>query len=532
MTPFQVIKGTIPGELSPMITARTDSTAVISGDSVSTYGDIWRTASSIARGLRSLGLKRGDHVALWMPNNRWFVPSFLGITAMGCVFVPLNTRYRAREAAYILANSSSKALITADIFLASDYMEMLEEFVGELDGLEHVVVAGISRPLPGTEVISMDELIARGCGVDENELSKMACGISPMDTAMILYTSGTTGDPKGAMLSHRNVCVNARTAGELMNVVPDDRFFLPLPLFHIFGLVLGCVTPLLFGASMVLEEVFSPGEALELIEEHRCTMNYGVPAMFIMELEEFGRRKYDLSSLRSGIMGGAPCPIEVVRATLYEMKCNICIGYGITETSPLITLSRFDDTPELKANTVGKPIPGVEVKIVDEKRNVLGENEIGEIAIRGNNMKGYYGMPERTAEVLDENRWYYSGDLGKKDVDGYVSVTGRKKDLIIIGGFNVYPREVEEYLFTHPCVQNAAVVGAEDPRLGETVFAFVILKEGRTATEEELIDFCKGKMANFKVPRRVEFVDEFPMTQSGKVQKFRLRERAGRRVGE
>ena len=528
MTCFKFINGTIPGELNSMISVRGNSTAVISKDGSMTYGELWKTASSIARGLRSLGLKRGDHVALWMANNRWFVPSFLGIVSMGCIFVPLNTRYRAREAAYILANSSSKALITADLFLASDYMEMLGEFVGENNELQHVIVAGRLSSLPGTEVLSMDQLLERDVGVDENEFSKMACGISPNDNAMILYTSGTTGEPKGAMLSHRNVCVNARTTGEVMKVVPEDVFFLPLPLFHVFGLVLGCVTPLLFGASIVLEEVFSPKEALELMEEHRCTMNYGVPAMFIMELEEFGRKKCDLSQLRSGIMGGAPCPIEVVRATLEEMKCNICIGYGITETSPLITLSRFDDTPERRANTVGKPIPGVEVKIVDEKRNEVGVDEIGEIAIRGNNMKGYYGMPERTAEVLDENRWYYSGDLGKKDGDGYVSVTGRKKDLIITGGFNVYPREVEEFLFTHPSVQNAAVVGAEDIRLGETVCAFIMLKDGCMATEEEMIGYCKGNMANFKVPRRVEFVDGFPMTQSGKIQKFRLREMAGR----
>jgi len=515
-----------------MIATRSDSKALISNDESITYGELWKTASLIARGLRSLGLRRGDHVALWMPNNRWFVPSFLGIVSMGCVLVPLNTRYRPREAAYILDNSSSKALITVDSFLAIDYMEMLEEFVGEMEELKHVVVTGNASSLPGTKVLSMDELISQGGGMDENELRKMACGISPNDTAMILYTSGTTGEPKGAMLSHRNICVNARTAGEVLKVALEDVFFLPLPLFHIFGLVLGCVTPLLFGASIVLEEVFSPKEALELMEEHRCTMNYGVPAMFIMELEEFRKGEYDLSCLRSGIMGGAPCPIEVVRATLDEMKCNICIGYGITETSPLITLSRFDDTPELRANTVGKPIPGVKVKIVDERWNEVGVDEIGEIAIRGNNMKGYYGMPERTTEVLNEDRWYYSGDLGKMDANGYVSVTGRKKDLIITGGFNVYPREVEEFLFTHPAVQNAAVVGAEDPKLGETVHAFIILRESCTASEEDLINHCKGKMANFKVPQRVEFVDAFPMTQSGKVQKFRLREMAGRATGE
>jgi len=274
-----------------MITARGNSTAVISGDGVSTYEEIWKTASLIARGLRSLGLKRGDHVALWMPNNRWFVPSFIGITSMGCVFIPLNTRYRAREAAYILENSSSKALIMAERFLNIDYMKMLKEFIGELDELQHVVVAGGASTLPGTEVLSMDELIARGSEIDENEFSKMACGISPKDTAMILYTSGTTGEPKGAMLSHRNVCVNARTAGEVLEVVPEDVFFLPLPLFHIFGLVLGCVAPLLFGANIVLEEVFSPKEALEFMERHHCTMNYGVPAMFIMELEELRRGK-------------------------------------------------------------------------------------------------------------------------------------------------------------------------------------------------------------------------------------------------
>jgi len=503
-----------------------EKTALILHDRELTYRQLGDNSLAISKGLMAIGLKPGDHVALCMPNNEFFVTSFLGITSVGCVMVPMNTRYRAREMSYILRNSDARALITVDRFLNTDHLGLLEEAFSELDGLEKVIVVGETRPLPGVETYSFADLFRIGNENENIDISLIAPKVRPDTTAMILYTSGTTGAPKGAMLTHENVCTNAWTAGEVMNASMSDRYFVPLPLFHVFGLVLGCLTPILFGASIVLMEVFTARDALRLMERHRCTMNFGVPAMFIMELDELERERYELSSLRSGIMGGAPCPMEIVKGTMERMGCDIRIGYGITETSPLITLTRFDDPPETRAKTVGSPIPGVRVEIVDDGRKKLPIGAIGEIAIRGNNMKGYYKMPERTKDVLDENGWYYSGDLGKVDEDGNVSVTGRKKDMIIVGGFNVYPREVEEFIFTHPSVQNAAVVGAAHPTLGELVYAYVILKEGRTATEEEIIAYLTGKMANFKVPRHVEFVKEYPMTQSGKVRKFVLRERA------
>ena len=508
-----------------MVQQQGETTALIFKDEQYTFRDIWERANALSRALIAIGLRPGDHIALWMPNNEFFIPAFLGITSIGCVMVPMNTRYRSYEASYILDNSDVRAIITIDEFLNTDYIAMLGEIVGELDILETIIVTGIPRPLPRVDTISMEELLRIGHVSDPIDISKISSELRPDTIAMILYTSGTTGPPKGAMLTHANICTNARTAGEVMGAGPDDRYFVPLPLFHVFGLVLGCLTPLLFGASIVLDDIFSPRKALALIERHRCTMNFGVPAMFITELDELGKGSYDLSSLRSGIMGGAPCPIEIVKGTMERMGCDICIGYGITETSPLITLTRFDDPPETRANTVGRPIPGVRVKIIDNCRREQSIGVIGEIAISGNNMTGYYKMPERTKEVLDENGWYYSGDLGKMDENGNVSVTGRKKDLIIVGGFNVYPRELEEFIFTHPAVQNVAVVGVEDERLGEAVCAYVVLKEGRKAKPEDIIEFCKGAMANFKVPRYVRFLREFPMTQSGKIQKFRLRER-------
>jgi len=517
---------TIPLGLINTIRNNGERTALISKGDKFTYDELWTRTNEISRGLLAHGIRPGDHVALWMPNNSYFVPAFLGITSIGCVMVPLNTRYRPQEAAFILENSDARALITIDRFLNNDYLEMLAEVLDGIELLEKVFVAGKPRPLAGVEVYSIDELVEAGKEIGDDALMDRYMKVRESDIAMILYTSGTTGAPKGAMLTHENVCINAVSTGKLMNVEPADRYFLPLPLFHIFGLVLGCLTPLLFGASIVLEEVFSATEAMKLIEKHRCTMNFGVPAMFIMELDDLNKKEYDLSSLRSGIMGGAPCPVEVVKGTIERMGCNICIGYGITETSPLISLTRHSDSPETRAETVGKAISGVRVKIVNEKREELPVGAVGEIAVMGNNMKEYYKEPTKTSEVLSEDGWYYSGDLGKMDVNGYLSVTGRMKDMIIVGGFNVYPREVEELIFTHPSVQNAAVVGAAHPTMGELVYAYVILKDVSRATEEEIKAYLAGKIANFKVPRHVEFVKEFPMTQSGKVRKFVLRERA------
>lgn len=492
-----------------------DRPAVISENEVLTYGQLKEEADAIAASLLHLGISQGDKVGVWLPNSSHFLPLYFGITALGAVMVPLNTRYRTHEVSYILDNSEARALFMVPSFLKMNYREMLAEVAPELSALEHVIMVDGEETGRGSQ-LSWSEFMDGG-----RHQNFHLPRVGDEDVAQILYTSGTTGKPKGVMLTHRNVLTNARVTGEVMGTTPEDRYFVPLPLFHSFGLVLGCLTPLTFGSSIVLQDVFHARKALDLMEKHQCTMNFGVPTMFMLELEEIRKHSYDLC-LRSGMMGGAPCPIEVVKGVRQEMACNVCIGYGITETSPLISLTRYQDDDVRRAESVGRPLPGVEVRIVDDRRRTLSPGEIGEIAVRGNTMKGYYKMPDATREVLDDEGWYYSGDLGKMDEDGYLYITGRKKDLIVVGGFNVYPREIEELLFTHPQVKNVAVIGVPDSRRGEAVKAFVI-PQGEVS-KEDIQEFCRQKVANFKVPTYVEFVDSFPMTASGKIQKYKLRE--------
>ncbi len=489
--------------------------AIISNGKELTYSELKEGTEKIASSLLSIGIKKGDSIAVWMPNNIHYLPIYFGITAIGAVMVPMNTRYRAHEASYILDNSDARAIFMVPRFLKMNYVDILNGIDG-LDKLEYAIVIDEKADMD-MKSMPFGKFISRG----GSDISDVVSSIGEEDISQILYTSGTTGKPKGVMLTHKNVCTNAIVTGKIMGVRPDDSYLVPLPLFHSFGLVLGCLTPLAFGGSIVLQDAFDAREALELMQKYGCTMNFGVPAMFMMQLEEFRKGNYSLR-LRSGMMGGAPCPIEVVRGVRTRMGCDVCIGYGITETSPLITLTRYEDDDSRRAESVGKPLPGVEVKVVDDVREELPRGKIGEIAIRGNVMKGYYRMPDETEKAVDSKGWYYSGDLGKIDEEGYMYITGRKKDMIVVGGFNVYPRELEELLFTHPKVKNVAVVGVPDERMGEVVKAFVI-PDGKMEGEE-IKDFCRQKIASFKVPRYVEFVDEFPMTASGKIQKYKLRE--------
>jgi fatty-acyl-CoA synthase len=348
----------------------------------------------------------------------------------------------------------------------------------------------------------------------------------------ILYTSGTTGNPKGAMLSHHNIAKNAEQVTEVLHATENDVFLLAVPFFHCFGCVMGIAGAITWGASMVPQQIFNAREALELIETHRVSVLYGVPTMFVLELEEYRKGKedgssYDVASLRTGIMAGAPCPVEVMRGTMDELHCNVSIAYGLTEASPVITMTRFDDPIERRVETVGRALDGIEVKIAGDDHAPLPIGEMGELACRGYNvMMGYYKMPDVTAETIDEDGWLYSGDLATMDAEGYVKIVGRKKDMLITGGFNVYPAEIEEYLFTHPKVQNVSVIGIPDDVMGEVAAAYIIPREGETIDPQEIVDYCHGEIANFKVPRYVVLVDELPMTQSGKIQKFKLREMA------
>ncbi len=491
------------------------------------YQELNERVNQLARGLIELGVQKGEKVGLWMPNVPRWVIAYFAIARIGAVVVPMNTRYKSHEVYYILQNSEATTLFIADTFVGIDYRKMIGEVRENLPGLKHIIISGKK----GSDMHTFDEVVALGVlHLEDKKIDKREAICNPRDNVFILYTSGTTGNPKGAMLSHHNIAENARQVTQVLHTSEEDTFLLAVPFFHCFGCVMGIMGAITWGASLVPMSVFKAKEALELIEEEEVSILYGVPTMFVLELEEYRKGKddgsqYDVSSLRTGIMAGAPCPVEVMRGTMEELGCNVSIAYGLTEASPVITMTRFDDSLERRVETVGKALPGIEVKITDDDRWSLPPGEMGELTCRGYNvMLGYYKMPGKTAEVIDEEGWLYSGDLATVDEEGYVKIVGRKKDMLITGGFNVYPAEIEEYLFTHPKVQNVSVVGVPDEVMGEVAIAHIIPREGMTIDPQEIVDYCMGKIANFKVPRYVEIMDEFPMTQSGKIQKFRLRE--------
>ncbi len=522
---------TLGGILSQTAHAFPNSEAIVLADQRITYRQLDKMVDYFARGLIALGVAKGDKVGLWMPNYPEWVIGYFAIARVGAVVVPLNTRYKTHEVQYILEDSEATTLLMIDSFAGIDYHAMIKEIRPNLPLLRHVIVVGEA----GEKMNQFAEILALGeqYSVDSKLADRQAM-LSPEENILILYTSGTTGHPKGAMLSHRNMAENARQVTTVLETSEKDLFLIAVPFFHCFGCVMGILGAITWGAGIVPMPIFKPREALELIEQTGITILYGVPTMFVLELEEHRNgqeegKEYDLSSLRTGIMAGAPCPAEIMKAVIEELGCNVCICYGLTEASPVITMTRFTDSVKSRVETVGQILPGVEVKIVDDARNELPVSVAGELACRGYNvMLGYYKMPEKTAEVIDANGWLYSGDLATIDEDGYVRIVGRKKDMIITGGFNVYPAEIEEYLFTHPKVQNVSVIGVPDDVMGEVVMAFIIPKERTVLTEEEIIDFCSGAIANFKAPRYIQITAEFPMTQSGKVQKYKLRESAAK----
>jgi len=492
-----------------------------------TYEQLDKKVDELARGMLELGVAKGDKIGLWMPNVPEWVVAYYAIARIGAVMVPMNTRYKTHEVEYILNNSEATTLFAVDAFAGIDYLSMIGEIRGNLPNLKHVIVVGE----PGQDMHSLDSIVEQGANLlDDGKLAQREESCDPMDNVFILYTSGTTGNPKGAMLSHHNIAKNAEQVTEVLHTADPDVFLLGVPFFHCFGCVMGIAGAITWGAAMVPMQIFKPVEALELVERFGVSVLYGVPTMFVLELEEYRKGKadgtsYDVSTLRTGIMAGAPCPVEVMRGVMEDMHCNVSIAYGLTEASPVITMTRFDDSVALRVETVGRALDGIEVKIADEDRNPLATGEMGELACRGYNvMMGYYKMPDKTAESIDADGWLYSGDLATVDKDGYVQIVGRKKDMLICGGFNVYPAEIEEYLFTHPKVQNVSVIGMPDKVMGEVAVAYIIPREGQVIDPQEIVDFCVGEIANFKVPRYVQMIDELPMTQSGKIQKFRLRE--------
>ena len=498
-----------------------------------------------ARGLMNLGVEKGENLAVWSSNTSEWVVSQFATGKMGAVLVTVNTNYRKAELEYLLKQSDSTTIILMEQYKDASYIDMLYEIVpelktsdpGKLDSsnlpyLKNVIVMGEKR-FPGT--FSWQDMLDFSEGVTEDELDRRMNTLKASDVINMQYTSGTTGFPKGVMLTHSNIVNNAYNVALAMKLTSEDRLCIPVPFFHCFGCVMGTLACATVGATMVPVQEFNPKTVLETVEKEKCTALHGVPTMFIAELNDHDFQKYDLSSLRTGIMAGSNCPIEVMKAVNEKMGATeITIAYGQTESSPVITQTRTDDPIELRVETVGKALPQVEVKIV--KPGTMEEVPCGvqgELCTRGYHvMEGYYKNPGATKEAIDENRWLHTGDLAVMDENGYCRITGRLKDMIIRGGENIYPREIEEFLYTFPKVLDVQVVGIPDSIYGEEVMAWIILKEGETATSSEIKEYCKGKISNHKIPRYIEFTESYPMTASGKIQKFKLREQAMEAIEE
>jgi fatty-acyl-CoA synthase len=507
------------------------------------YAELSRRVDDFACGLLALGLQPGDRIGIWSPNNsEWVVTQFATAKA-GLILVNINPAYRLAELEYALNKVGCKALITATALKSSDYVAMLNELAPELaqcrPGTLHAArlpdlrtVIRIGGPSPG--MYGFEEVPALATDALRRMLADIAGRLQFDDPINIQFTSGTTGFPKGATLTHHNILNNGYFIGETMRLTGKDRICIPVPLYHCFGMVLGNLACVTHGAAMVYPgEAFDPLAVLETVQAERCTGLYGVPTMFIAELGHPDFKRFDLSSLRTGIMAGSPCPTEVMKRVVGEMHMrDVTICYGMTETSPVSFQTAADDPLEKRVGSVGRIHPHVEVKIVDADGRIVPPGMPGELCTRGYSvMRGYWNDQEKTAEVIDAGRWMHTGDLATLDEDGYCNIVGRIKDMVIRGGENIYPREIEEFLYRHPKIQDVQVIGVPDRKYGEEVCAWVKLRAGATATEDEIRDFCKGQIAHYKIPRYIRFVDGFPMTVTGKVQKFAMREETMRALG-
>jgi fatty-acyl-CoA synthase len=485
-----------------------------------TYAELDAQVNALARGMLGAGLRKGDRVGIWAPNCAEWVLTQFATAKAGIILVNINPAYRTSELEYVLHQSGCRMLVAARAFKTSDYAGMVEQVRGGLPELEQVVL--LDAP-------EWDALLAGdGPDPDPDELDSD-------DAINIQYTSGTTGFPKGATLSHHNILNNAYFVGEGCGYDETDRVCIPVPFYHCFGMVMGNLGCTTHGATMVVPEAAFEAEAvLGTVQDERCTSLYGVPTMFIGELSHPRFADYDLTSLRTGIMAGSPCPIEVMKQVIEKMHMDeVTICYGMTETSPVSTQTAAGDSLEKRTQTVGRVHPHLEVKLIDPATGKTVERgEPGELLTRGYSvMAGYWNDPDKTAEAIDDHGWMHTGDLATMDEDGYLNIVGRSKDMVIRGGENVYPREVEEFLHTHPAVLEASVIGVPDDRYGEELMAWIRVREGHTLTEDEVRDFCKDRIAHFKRPRYVKFADEFPLTVTGKVQKFKMREQAVEELG-
>jgi fatty-acyl-CoA synthase len=486
-----------------------------------TYTELDRQVDLVARGLLDLGLEQGDRLGLWSPNvAEWAIVQY-ATAKIGVILVNINPAYRIHELEYVLGQSGCVAVIAATSFKTSDYAAMLDDVQPRLAALDHVIQFGSP---------TWDLLLSVGESTPIDRLRNRSKTLEFDDPINIQYTSGTTGFPKGATLSHHNILNNGYFTGERCGYTDADRICVPVPYYHCFGMVMGNLGAITHGACVVLPAAsFEPRAVLEAVEAERCTSLYGVPTMFIAELEHPDFDRFDLTSLRTGIMAGSPCPVEVMKQVIARMHMGqVAICYGMTETSPVSTQTTPDDPIDRRVGSVGQAHPHVEIKIVDSASGqTVGLDSPGELLTRGYSvMLGYWNDSERTAEAVDQAGWMHTGDLATMDEEGYVQIVGRLKDMVIRGGENVYPREIEEFLYTHPDVADVQVIGVPDERYGEEIMAWIKLRGGASLTEEALQEFCRGNIAHFKVPRYVWFVDEFPMTVTGKIQKFVMREQA------
>ena len=490
-----------------------------------TYTQLHAEVERVARGLLSLGVNRGDRVGIFSPNCVEWPISQYAAAKVGAILVNINPAYRLRELGYALMQSGVSVLVAARHFRSADYAAMVRELRPELPELAHVVYLGTGSEQSDW---SWADLVERGDALPESSLRAREATLQFDDPINIQYTSGTTGSPKGATLSHHNILNNGYFIGETLAYTERDRICLPVPYYHCFGCVLGSLAALTHGSAVVLPgDSFDAEAALRAIEIERCTSLYGVPTMFIAELDSPAFSCYCLDSLRTGIMAGSPCPIEVMRKVIDRMHMpDVTIAYGMTETSPVSFQSAMDDPVERRVSTVGTIHPHLECKLVDPQTGeVVPRGHAGELCTRGYAvMLGYWNDRAATDAAIDAARWMHSGDLAVMRDDGSVNIVGRLKDMIIRGGENIYPREIEEFLYTHPIVSDVQVIGVPDVKYGEEVCAWIRLRDGQSATIDEIRDFCRGQIASYKIPRYVRFTTEFPMTVTGKIQKFRMRE--------
>ena len=504
-----------------------------------TYSQFLEEVNRAARALLALGLQKGDRVGIWSTNNVAWVLAQFATAKVGAILVTINPAYRLHELDFALRQSQCNVLLSGERFKDADYATMLHELVPELaragghEDLHSEAFPHLRRVILLSE--NWNELLNLAVRVSPEALAERQASLGCDDVINIQYTSGTTGFPKGAMLTHHNILNNGFWVGERMRLTSRDRLCIPVPFYHCFGMVLGNLTCVTHGATMVLPAPhFSPLHTLQAVARERCTALHGVPSMFIAELNHPQFREFDLSSLRTGVMAGAPCPVEVMKRVMTELHCaEITIACGMTEASPVCNMTAVDDPLDVRVGTVGKVMPHQEQKIIDPATGrLVPRGRPGEICYRGHHiMRGYYNNPEGTAQALDAAGWLRSGDLAVMDEDGYVKITGRLKDMICRGGEKIFPREVEEFLFTHPGIAEACVIGVPDAYYGEEVMAWVKCREGATLTAELIRSFCRGQIMDYKIPRYVKFVTEFPVTVTGKIQKFRMREVSTKELG-